>query len=96
MQLHVSLNPTDSGTLSDTGSCASDVSRWFIENALLLNPRPRLKLWLLYYKPSAGVSSQQVTGRVCHMQFTDAVKLLAVTLDSTLSVDKHIVDNESK
>ena len=30
------------------------------------------------------------------MPFTDAVKLLAVTLDSTLSVDKHIVDNESK
>ena len=26
------------------------------------------------------------------MQFTDAVKLLAVTLDSTLSVDKHIID----
>jgi len=26
------------------------------------------------------------------VQFTDAVKLLAVTLDSTLSVDKHIID----
>jgi len=24
--------------LSDIESCASDVSRWFIENALLLNP----------------------------------------------------------
>jgi len=35
-------------------------------NALLLNPRPRLKLWLLYYKPSAAVTSQQVTGRVRH------------------------------
>jgi len=26
------------------------------------------------------------------VQFTDAVKLLAVTLDSTLSFDKHIID----
>ena len=38
MQLYVSLNPTDFGTLSDIESCASDVSRWCIENALLLNP----------------------------------------------------------
>ena len=37
MQLYVSLNPTNFGTLSDTESCASDVSRWLIENALLLN-----------------------------------------------------------
>ena len=27
-----------------------------------------------------------------HVQFTDAVKLLGVTLDSTLSFDKHIID----
>ena len=31
-------NPTDFKTLSDIESCASAVSRWFIENALLLNP----------------------------------------------------------
>ena len=38
MHLYVSLNPTDFGTWSDIESCASDVSRWFIENALILNP----------------------------------------------------------
>jgi len=27
-----------------------------------------------------------------HIQFTDAVKLLGVTLDSTLSFDKHVAD----
>ena len=38
MQLYVSLNPADLGDLSTLESCASDVSRWFVENALLLNP----------------------------------------------------------
>jgi len=27
-----------------------------------------------------------------HVQFTDTVKLLVVTLDSTVSFDKHIID----
>ena len=37
MQLYVSLSPADFGDLSTIESCASDVSRWFVENALLLN-----------------------------------------------------------
>jgi len=36
--------------------------------------------------------SQGVWVAEAHVQFTDAVKLLAVTLDSTLSFDKHIID----
>ena len=36
--------------------------------------------------------SQGVWVAGAHAQFTDAVKLLAVTLDSTLSFDKHIID----
>jgi len=38
MQLYVSLSPADFGDLSTIESCASDVSRWFVENAHLLNP----------------------------------------------------------
>jgi len=38
MQLYVSLSPADFGNLSTIESCASDVSRWFVENALFLNP----------------------------------------------------------
>ena len=57
MQLYVSLNSTDIGTLSDIESCASDVSRWCIENALLLN-RTKTEA------KAAAASSQQVAGRV--------------------------------
>ena len=34
--------------------------------------------------------------KVTHKKFTQSRALALVTLDSTLSVDKHIVDNESK
>ena len=93
MQLYVSLNPTDFGTLSDIESCTSDVSSWFIENALLLNPT---KTEAVVFGTSQRLSqvnkSQGVWVAEAHVQFTDAVKLLGVTLDSTLSFDKHIID----
>jgi len=38
MQLYMSLSQADFGDLSTIEICASDVSRWFVENALLLNP----------------------------------------------------------
>jgi len=94
MQLYVSLNPTDFGTLSDIESCASDVSRWFIENELLLNST---KTEAVVFGTSQRLSqinkSQGVWVAGAHVQFTDAVKLLGVTLDSTLFSDKHVIDD---
>jgi len=46
MQLYISLNPADLADMSTTESCASDVSRWFVENALLLN-LTKTELWFL-------------------------------------------------
>ena len=86
-------NPTDFETLSDIESCASDVSRWFTENALLLNPTKTEAVVFGTSQRLPQVNKSQgvwVTG--AHVQFTDAVKLLGVTLDSTLSFDKHIID----
>ena len=94
MQLYVSLNPTDFGTLSDIESCTSEVSRWFIENELLLNST---KTEAVVFGTSQRLSqinkSQGVWVAGAHMQFTDAVKLLGVTLDSTLFSDKHVIDD---
>jgi len=56
---------------------------------------PILKLWFLVQamqRLSQVNKSQGVWVTGAHVQFTDAVKLLGVTLDSTLSFDKHIID----
>jgi len=62
------------------------MSRWFTENALLLNPT---KTEAVVFGTSQQLSqvnkSQGVWVAEAHVQFTDAVKLLAVMLDSTLS-----------
>ena len=38
LQMYVSLRPKDFSDRSTISQCVSDVSRWFVENALLLNP----------------------------------------------------------
>jgi len=81
------------GTLSDIESRASDVSRWFIENALLQNPtKTEAVVFCTSQRLSQVNKSPGVWVAGAHVQFTDAIKLLGVTLDSTLSFDKHIID----
>ena len=70
------------------------MSRWFIDNVLLLmNPT---KTEAVVFDTSQRLSqvnkSQGVWVAGAHVQFTDAVKLLGVTLDSTLTFDKHTID----
>jgi len=68
------------------------VSRWFIENALLLNPtKTEAVVFGTSQRLSQANKSQGVWVAGAHVQFTDAVKLLGVTLDSTPSFDKHII-----
>jgi len=70
------------------------MSRWFIENALLLNPTKTeaVVVGRSHQRVCQVNKSQGVWVAGAHVPFTDAVKLPGVTLDSTLSVDKHIVD----
>jgi len=121
--------PTDFGSLSSIDSCASDVSRCFIENALLINSIIGWaycfsgsllsargwyiailccctwnKFWLIDWAKTEAVTfgtsqrllqvskSQGVHVAGTHVQFADDVKLLRVTLDSTLYFNKHVVD----
>jgi len=68
------------------------VSRWFIENALLLNPtKTEAAVFGTSQRLSQVNKSQGVWVAGAHVLFTDAVKLLGVTLDSTPSFDKHII-----
>jgi len=93
MQLYVSLRPQDCVTIPSLEQCATDVSRWFTENALLLNPT---KTEAVIFGTSQRLRQVPSTPGVliagAHVKFSDAVKLLGVTLDTALTFDKHIMN----
>ena len=72
-------------------NCASDVSTWFLENVFLLNPTKSeavvfgTRQRLCRIDRPTGVD---VAG--CTVTLSDSVKLHGVTLDSTLSFDRHV------
>jgi hypothetical protein len=91
-QLYMALRrgTTDFGDLSE---CVDDVTRWFLENGMLLNPT-KTEAVLFGTRPqrakvdtSAGI---RVAGTT--VPFSESVKLLGVTLDSDLTFDKHVAD----
>ena len=93
MQLYVSVRPQDCVTIPSLEQCATDVSRWFTENALLLNPT---KTEAVIFGTSRRLRQVPSTPGVlvagAHVKFSDAVTLLGVTLDSALTFDKHITN----
>jgi len=93
MYISLTSTPNRSCELSTIELCARDVSRWFNENALLLNPTQTEAVFFgTRQRLSQLNTSQGIDVAGTHIQFTDAVKLLGVTLDSTLSFDKHVAD----
>ena len=85
MQLYVSLRSQDCVTIPRLEQCATDVSRWFTENAPLLNPT---KTEAVIFGTSQRLSPlRQVPSTPgvlvagAHVKFSDAVKLLGVTLE---------------
>jgi len=95
LQLYTLLTPSPNRPceLSAIELCALDVSQWFTENALLLNP---VKTEAVIFGTRQWLSqldgSQRIDVAGTHIQFKDTVKLLSVTLDSTLCFDKHVAD----
>jgi len=91
--LHVSLRPQDCVIIPNLEQCATYVSRWFTENALLLNPTKTEAVIFGTSRRLGQVSSTpgvMVAG--AHVKFSNAVKLLGVTLGSALTFDKHITN----
>ena len=90
---YMSLRPQDCVTTRSLEQCATDISRWFTENALLFNPT---KTEALIFGTSRRLRQVSSTPGVlvagAHVKFSDAVKLLGVTLDSALTFDKHVTN----
>jgi len=88
----MAVRPGAHTTFEALSVCVNDVSRWFLENGLLLNPdKTEAVLFGTSAQrkiPTAG--GIDVTGVV--VPFRDTVKLLGVTLDSALSMDRHVTE----
>jgi len=93
LQMYVSLRPNDFSDRSTISQCVSDVSRWFVENALLLNPE-KTEAVVFGTRQRLATVDQACGLDVCGVTvpFSDAIKLLGVTLDSSLTFDRHVVE----
>ena len=92
-QLYVALRPTDVLPFDVVSHCVSDVSRQFLENGMLLNPNKTEAVlfgtraqWKKFDTP-AGIDVAGV-----EVAFSSTVKLLGVTLDEDLSLNRHVTD----
>jgi len=89
----MSLSSEDFNDLSAMEICAVDVSIWFVENALLLNPDKteavvfgtRKRLPQLHLSRGIDVSGMRI-------DFAESIKLLDVVLDASLTCWMSYVD----
>jgi len=92
LQLYTTLRANEFTDISNIEHCTADVSRWFLENAILLNPakseaviyRTRQRMPTLNRTADIGVA-------VAKVQFADTIKRLGVRLDSELTFNKYVI-----
>jgi len=90
MQVYMAVQP---GHDLRVTMCVDDVARWFLENGLLLNPTDMeavLFSTTTQRKKIPTASAIDVAEAV--VPFCDTVKLLGVTLDSSLSMNRHVTE----
>jgi len=63
--------------------CVSDISRWFLENGMLLNPS---KTEVILFR------TRVQRKKIVKVAFSCTVKLRGVTLDEDLSLDRQVTD----
>ena len=93
-QLYMSIQPQSTTEPFRTLSlCVDDVCRWFLENSLLLNPsKTEAVLFGTRIQRSKVATSDGIDVAGTSVPFRDKVKLLGVTLDSALSMDRHVTE----
>jgi len=91
-QLFIALNPSDpSSDIANLTTCLHALQSWFCVNGMALNPDKSDVILLGTRQRSrtfASVRSVDVAG--CSGLLSDNIKILGVTLDCHLSLDKHI------
>src|SRR5664279_174211 len=74
-------------------SCADDVTRWFLENGMLLNPaKTEAVLFGTHVQQKKIDTASGITVAGAQIDFSDSVKLLGIHLDSTISLDRHVTE----
>jgi exonuclease III len=92
-QLYVALRPTDISPYDVVSHCVSDVSRWFLENGMLLNPsKTEAVLFGTRAQRKKINTSSGIDVAGTQVPLSSSVKLLGVTLDEDLSLDRHVSD----
>lgn len=90
-QLYVAVSASDGGSLRAISSCVDDVCPGFLENGLLLNPAKTEAILSPVQREKISTSGKvDVAGSV--MPFREHVRLLDVTLDATLTLDRHVTE----
>ena len=91
--LCMSVRPSADFTFDAIFGCVSDITRWFLENGILLNP-DKSESYLFGTRVQRArvntTASVEIAG--VYVPSSDTVKLLDVELDSELSLDKHVND----
>jgi len=91
-QLFIVLNPFDpSSDIANLTSCLHALHSWFCLNGMALNPDKSDAMPLGTHQRSrtfVSVCSVDVAG--CSVSLSDSIKILRVTIDCHLSLDKHI------
>jgi len=89
--IYLSLPIKAFGDLSSVVSSSDAVSSWFLQNALLLNPgKTEAVIFGTCQRLSTLIKPVGVRVAGSTVTFADAVKLLGVSLHSTLTFNQHI------
>ena len=92
-QLYTSLNMGNGRCTLQLTTCAEAVTRWHLENGLLLNPSKSeasttgSRHQVQYFNTTPGLCIAGST-----VPFVSNVRLLGVTVDNHLSFDQHVSD----
>ena len=92
-QICVAIRPQGGlmNDLSHLANCTDDVSRWFLESGLLLNPtNTEAIVFGTAARLMAVDTSIGIMAAGSNIKFSEAVKLLGVNLDRCLTMDSHV------